>query len=263
MKPLFLIRNVLIFFLIVVAACLCAVTVRKIYKSKFQKEPVGFFENEKQQEVIKKNVFKDREIIKFGIYSYGIRVGSGQLNYLGIEEEGGEKYQHIIFKASTLSVKDEDDVKGSLDFSFPVRVDRDVTLFGKKELISERYSSDRRSVNISKIVNGSIEPEQFIQSKDDINNVFLLLYQLRNDEEIGLGKVYVINLPTQKFELVVDSKKKIKVPLGEFDVFYLESRPPKYKIWLQAQESRLPVKIQGLVAGGMLYLAATEVSFQG
>lgn len=263
MKSLsFFFKRFFILILIVFIVSLITITIKISIQYKTPKKPFSFARFHKTSEVIKKNVFEDGEIIKFGIYSYGLRVGSGELNYLGLKEENGKKYQHIVFKASTLSVQDEDSVEGDLSFSHPLKVDRNVSLFGKKELISELYSEDRKTVNISKTVNAVLQSPERITSQEKLTNVFLLIYSLRNDKEIKVGRVYPINLPTQKFELIVDSRKKIKVPLGEFDVFYLESRPPKYKIWLQAQNSRLPVRIQGLVAGGMVYLAATEVLFQ-
>lgn len=260
MKTSYSAKKILILFLIFSIAYAYALSVEKPSKCKQQASATRLFKQE-QPEIIKKNIFKDGEVINFGIYSYGVRVGSGQLDYLGVEKIEGQKCQRVIFKASTISVKDEDDVKGSLDFAFPVRVDRDVSLLGRNELISEYYSSDKKRVTIHKVVNKSAPQIEEIESPTEFNNVLLFLYRVRNDEEIKEGKVYAVNLPTQKFDLFVDSKMKIKVPLGEFEVFYIESRPPKYKIWLQTQGSRLPVKIQGLVVGGMVYLAATEVYF--
>lgn len=215
----------------------------------------------KQEPEVKKNVFKDGEIIKFGIYSYAIRVGSGQLNYAGLKTIDAKLCRHIIFKASTFSVNDEEDVYGGLDFAFPKRVERNVTLFGRNEAITENYEQDNKSVSISKRVDNSSPETENIRSQEQLSNVLLLIYQLRNDPDIKEGKTYHINLPTQKFDLVVGAKERIKVPLGVFDVFFIESKPPKYKIWMEAKDSRIPVKIQGLIAGGMVYLAATDVSF--
>jgi hypothetical protein len=205
------------------------------------------------------NVFNTGEYIKFGVYSAGIRVGSGELHYEGAVEEGSQKVQHIIFKVTTFSVNDEDNVFGTLDFASPVRVDRKIRLFGKDETIFESYAENKRSVTISKSVDDKKIESQVINTKDGMNNVLLLLYKFRNDKELSVGKSYKITLPTQNFDLLVKSMRKIKTPLGTFNAYYLESKPPKYRIWLSSEPDRLPLRIQGLVAGGMLYLVATEV----
>ncbi|MFH1691060.1 MAG: DUF3108 domain-containing protein [Candidatus Omnitrophota bacterium] len=259
MRPNITFRKFLLFILILISAYLFAITIERPKKHKNISGLTSLRRIIEPREEFKKNVFVDGEKIKFGIYSYGIRVGSGQLDYLGRKKEDGVYVTRVIFTASTLSVKDKDEVWGTKDFSYPIKVERKVSLLGKDEHIIEKYSLDKKSVAITKIVNKAEPTTDTIVSDDKLSNVFLLLYCLRNDDDIKEGKVYKINLPTQKFDLVVDSRKKIKVPLGEFDVFYIESRPPKYRIWLQAQGSRIPVKIQGLVAGGMVYLAATDV----
>ncbi|MBI5873428.1 MAG: DUF3108 domain-containing protein [Candidatus Omnitrophica bacterium] len=206
------------------------------------------------------NVFNSGELIKFGVYSAGIRVGSGELHYKGLVEEGTRKVQHVIFKVTTFSVNDEDNVFGTLDFASPVRVERKIRILGKDETIFESYAENKRSVTISKSVDDKKSESQVINTKDGMNNVLLLLYKLRNDKELKPGKSYKITLPTQNFELLVKSMRKIKTSLGVFNAYYLESNPPKYRIWLSPEPDRLPLRIQGLVAGGMLYLVATEVT---
>lgn len=263
MKPSLALKRVIIFVLILAIAYLFHSVVFLSLKQRQIPGFTTFSQAKKSQPEVKKNVFKDGEVIKFGIYSYAIRVGSGRLNYTGLKTMDAKVCRHIIFKVSTFSVNDEEDIYGSLDFAFPVRVERNVTLFGKNEVISENYEEDNKSVSISKRVNDSSPEIENIQSQEQLNNVLLLIYQLRNDSDIKEGKTYHINLPTQKFDLVVYARERIKVPLGVFDVFFIESKPPKYKIWIEAKDSRIPVKIQGLIAGGMVYLAATDVSFSG
>lgn len=252
-------RKFLLLILIFFSAYLCASAIENPKKHKRACDLTALPQAKKQGEEFKKNVFSDGEQIKFGIYSYGVRVGSGQLDYLGRKKEDGAWSTRIIFKASTLSVRDKDEVWGTADFLYPVKVERSVTLLGKDEVIIEKYAQDKKSVVISKSVNKSAPKIDTINSEEELCNVLLLIYRLRNDDGIDVGKIYKINLPTQKFDLVVHSRKKIKVPLGEFDVYCIESQPPKYRIWLQAQGSRIPVRIQGLVAGGMVYLAATDI----
>jgi hypothetical protein len=126
-------------------------------------------------------------------------------------------------------------------------------------VIKETYAPGNKSVVISKSVNGQTEQSETISSERDLENVLLTIYGLRNDPQLAVGRTYAVNLPTQRFELIVKSKTSIKVPLGKFQVFYIESQPSKYKIWMTDDEKRIPVRIQGLVSFGMVYLAATAI----
>ncbi|HAJ56571.1 MAG TPA: hypothetical protein DCL35_02250 [Candidatus Omnitrophica bacterium] len=213
-----------------------------------------------QESALPKNAFPDGERIKFGVYSTAIKVGSGELYYKGVSAVDGKKAQEIAFKVATFSVTDEDKIFGTLDFGSPLKVERKVRVFGRDEVISEVYASDRRSVTISKSVDGKAPETLEIKTAYELNNVLLLLYNLRNDQGLKVGKSYKITLPTQNFELFVKDIRRLKTPLGTFKAFYLESKPAKYRIWLSPEPGRLPLRIQGLVAGGMLYLVATEVS---
>lgn len=203
--------------------------------------------------------FNKGERILFGIYSNGIRVGSGELRYLGVKKEGLLTGQKIYFKATTFSIWDGEDIFGLLDFSAPMRVERFVRLFGKKEEISEFYAKDGLSVRIEK-KSGEVFSEETIVSSAPLTNVLLLIYRLRLDPNIAVGREYDIVLPTQKFKLLVKGRRRLKVPLGVFEVFYVESEPSKYRFWITADEHRLPVRIQGVIGGGMVYLAATGIS---
>jgi hypothetical protein len=205
------------------------------------------------------NVFKNKEEIRFKVFSSGIRIGSGYIIYHGVENFEGQEVQHITFQINTLSVQDKEEVYGTLDFSAPIHVKRYIRLFGNNESISETYAPDKKSVILSKIVDSAPPKIDIIKSDKELTNVLLLIYKLRNDNKLKEEASYKINLPTQTFDLKVQKNRKIRVPLGTYESFYLDSTPSKYRIWLATTPERIPVRIQGLVAGGMMYLAATEI----
>lgn len=207
-----------------------------------------------------RNVFLVGESIRFGAYSNGIKVGSGSLIYRGEEALGLSHVQHVEFEVSSFTVNDRENVYGSIDFSSPVLVNRNVGLFGRDEVITENYASDRKSVKISKKVNDAPAVTQELSSRGELNNVLLYIYKLRNDPHFKVGKSYKITLPTQAFELIVKDERNLRVPLGVFRTFYIESNPPKYKIWLKTDKARTPIRIQGFIGAGLVYLAAIEIS---
>ncbi|HQP92239.1 MAG TPA: hypothetical protein PLU24_06145, partial [Candidatus Omnitrophota bacterium] len=166
------------------------------------------------------------------------------------------------FKVKTLSVVDEENVDGTVDFLYPYEVRRSLRLFGREEVINEIYAQDHRSVKITKKLNGKDQPVEVLSGEKEFTNVLLLLYRLRIDPNLCPGKTYKIALPTQNFELKVKDVRKLKIPMGQFDAFYIESVPAKYRIWISTREDRLPLRLQGLVAGGMMYLVANSVTNQ-
>ncbi|MFA5039308.1 MAG: DUF3108 domain-containing protein [Candidatus Omnitrophota bacterium] len=206
-----------------------------------------------------KNVFPSGENIKFGVYSRFLKVGSGELAYEGQTGEGEQALQHVRLRVDSFSVKDAEDVYGSMDFLFPVKAERKIRLFGRDEEITETYASDHKSVTIRKTTPGEEEKEWSIESPEPLQNVLLMVYRLRNDAELAVGKEYPIVLPTQKFLLKVKEITSLKVPLGTFEAFYIESTPSKYKIWISADDKRIPLRIQGLISFGSVHMAATEI----
>lgn len=202
-------------------------------------------------------VFPAGEKILFGVYSHGLKAGSGDLTYMGAGPDGG--LAHVRFRFNTLSVKDTEDVFGTPDFMYPVRAERHVSLFGQRETITESYADDHKSVLLRKTAGEKVR-EWSIVSQDSLQNVLLMVYRLRNDAGLAVGKEYSVVLPTQTFFLKVKDKRALKVPLGRYDAFYIESSPAKYRIWISADEKRLPLRIQGLISVGSIYLAAVEVA---
>jgi len=220
----------------------------------------GYDPSAHAQGVGDKQAFETGEVICFGVYSNGIlKVGSGRLELKGPVIGEKETFRHVDFKVTSFSVNDHEMILGKEDFTSPVRVIRDIRVFGRDEDIVERYSAEGRRVVIEKKVEGRQAVETIIESERPLDNVLLLIYRLRRDPALSVGREFTIHLPTTVFKLVVKEKKPIRVPLGRFDAFYIESIPKKYRIWLSADSRRLPLRIQGLVAGGMAYLAAVSV----
>ncbi|MGE5280552.1 MAG: DUF3108 domain-containing protein [Deltaproteobacteria bacterium] len=206
------------------------------------------------------------ESVGFGVYSGPLKVGSGRLAYLGpsafakgAQPGPGAVNQAVDFTVSSFSVNDHEKILGTEDFAAPVRVMRTIRVFGKNEDITEEYASGARRVTISKSADKAAPEISVIDSEKPMGNVLLLVYRLRCDPQLAVGKTYDITLPTATFRLVVKDKRTIKVPLGRFDAFYIESDPPKYRIWLSADNRRIPLRIQGLAGAGMAFLAAVSI----
>ncbi len=203
--------------------------------------------------------FKDKETLIFNAYSNGIMSGEGRLVYHGVTELDNGRLQRVTLSVQALSMKDDEEIFGSEDFSAPVKVIRQVRVFGRDESIVETYAPDRKSVVIEKSVNGEARPALTLKTDYELGNLLLMLYRIRSSKEMNIGDSYRFSLPTQEFDLFIKAKRRVKVPMGTYDAFILESRPSKYVIWISVDEERIPLRIKGMVPLGLVYLAIAKV----
>lgn len=94
-----------------------------------------------------------------------------------------------------------------------------------------------------------------IKSSEKINNIILLLYQLRFKKGYMIGDRLEFNLPTKKLAMLADSQKRIDVPNGSFNSIYFRSIPAKFKVWIKSDKDYIPLRIQGAIGFGRTYLA--------
>jgi hypothetical protein len=69
--------------------------------------------------------------------------------------------------------------------------------------------------------------------------------------QLGVGFNLIARLPTQEFVIKLTSIEDVSVPAGTFKSYHFKSTPPKFEIWITADERKIPVKIRG--AGFMGY----------
>ena len=158
----------------------------------------------------------------------------------------GKDVDLFTFVTKGPSFFDKETIYGDPGSFLPVRVERDISIWPKKEKITEEYDQKANTVTITK--NGA---SQVIRKAAPLNNAILLPFVVRKTAKLENGWSMKAVLPTQEFEIRLARAEKVTVPSGSYDTYYFESTPPKFQIWITADERRIPVKIRG--TGGLGY----------
>ncbi len=199
--------------------------------------------------------------VHYDVAFNGLKSGYVVWEYLGTEEVEG-----VLTEA--LSVSSDTKYLGFFDMTsservyldsvsyLPRRVERDLIVFGKKELISERYDQQEGQVTISR--SGDVSGTQILRQDVPIHNILALLYFFPDNIAFKSGEWLYFNLPTQKVRIKMVGERMLKISGQEQKTYFLLGRGGKrFSIWLD-KESRLPLRIEFIFPIGKVVITRTE-----
>ncbi|MDD3233646.1 MAG: DUF3108 domain-containing protein [Candidatus Omnitrophota bacterium] len=187
--------------------------------------------------------------VKLGILS----VGTAEFEHRDIAELNGTAVHVVNFRTVLARFRDNELIyclPGSL---LPVRVERMIDFWPKKERITEEYDQTVFSLKITR-EEGKSRSEQVIKKDRAIHNAVLLPYYVRTIPGLKEGWRMNVQLPTQSFIVSLDSIEEVKVPAGTFKAYHFTSEPRKFEIWISADEKRIPLKLKGTSSAGYTLL---------
>lgn len=197
------------------------------------------------------------EKLKYAIYSTGLKVGSVTITYLGNREVNGMLISFITLEAKLPGFYDLEKIYGDIENYAPLRIERKIQLFGQDIYITEEYNQKNNEVLITRKSKETAITK--IESKEKISNIILLLYHFRYKKGYKIKDSLKFNLPTKKLEMLVDKKTQINVPKGRFSSVFVKSLPPQFKVWFSSDTDSIPLRIQGAIGFGNMYLELTDV----
>jgi len=197
------------------------------------------------------------EKINFSIKQMGITVGEATLIFLEPTASNEKKNPLIKFTANALNFSDVERIYLDPQTLYPIRVTRDLNLWGRKEKIVEDYLQDQGLIKIVKHVGKKIT-EQTLEKEGPIDNIYSFIYRYRKTGEFQIGEELQLNLPTKDVVLFLDKSTTVKALDGRQDAFYLFSKPRKYKIWFDKSDDKVPLRIDGAIG-----LAKTSMVIKG
>lgn len=190
----------------------------------------------------------------YKVYFNGMPSGSIIWKYLGDQEIEGKAAQ-IVYQESNTKVMGIFDFGGNdkvyleKETLLPIKVERDVSLFGDKEKIVEHYDQINGKVLIDKITGNKTE-EIILNQDRPIRHIMALLYFFPDNTEFKDGYKEVFNLPTQKLTIRYLGLKDIKTDTGTRLCYFLKgSGARNFNLWLD-KETRLPQRLEFFVALG-------------
>lgn len=187
--------------------------------------------------------FSKGEKFIYDVRYKGLKVGSSVLTFHGEKDLGAKKAYHITFSTNIPSLKDTEELYADKDTFLPIEVHRTLKKrLGFGDRIKEVYDQENFRVDISS--KSKLRKKNFsIQKDSPIHNAILLAYYYRTQDTFNKGDKFDISLPTFDFEVTFNGIEEIKTPLGKFQAYAFTSDPPKFRLWLSADEKRIPLKI--------------------
>ena len=197
--------------------------------------------------------FEGNKEITYKITYNGIPSGYIIWRYSGKQKVKGRDADVISLEADTKILKllnlttQEKVFLDSLTF-LPIKAERDLVFFGKKEIIEEIYDQDKGSVVITKT--DSKTSKQILLQDKPIHNILELLYFFPEDVPLVKGKWMNFNLPAQKVRIKMIGEKVLKINGGKENTYLLIGRGAKrFTLWLD-KKTRLPLRLDFITWAG-------------
>jgi len=199
--------------------------------------------------------FRNKEKLVYKIYYNGVPSGKIEWKYLGKQsiKEGEAEVLLLSSKAKLLkllNLTSKEKVFLDSKTCLPLRVERNVALFGKKETITEIYDQENGFVTIKK--SRSKTSEEKIYQDAPIHNILELLYFFPQGIELKPNGWMEFNLPTQKVRIKMVGERRLRINGKSKDTYLLVGRGAKrFNIWLD-KEKRLPLRLEFITITGKI-----------
>ena len=198
----------------------------------------------------------------YKVFFNGIPSGTIEWQYLGKIVIGGKAAEALIINSDTkilafLNLQGKEMIFLDSQSHLPLRVERDLIFFGKKEVIKEIYDQDEGIVQIKKT--GAKKEDKTLYPGKPIHNILSLLYFFPKNVELKKEKVFTFNLPTEKVKIEMVSIKDLSINGEKIETYFLKGNGSKrFNLWLD-KEKRIPLRLEFLSLAGKLII---ERSFQ-
>jgi len=197
--------------------------------------------------------FKGQEHLSYSISFNGIPSGNINWEYLGKETLSGHQADVLTVSSDTkilelLNLTSKETVFLDSQTHLPLKVERSVVLFGKKESISEIYDQDKGTVRITR--RNSEVKEDILQQDKPIQNILSLLYFFPQDQPLKKGAWMVFNLPTQVIKIKFVKERLLDTDSKKEETYFLIGRGAKrFSLWLD-KKTRLPLRLEFILPVG-------------
>jgi hypothetical protein len=207
-------------------------------------------QEEKTAYVVQEKVIdRTGEKIEYNVYLGTLKVGKATYHHLRKTFLHDKQVELITFLTEAVRFKDRETIYADSDTFLPLVVERKISKPIKPEKIREEYDQENFKLTITKKRFGQSVKE--IKSTKPIHNSILLPFFVRTAEDLNIGWTFTANLPQGEYLIKLTKIEKVNTPAGEFEAYFFESDPNKFKIWIGTDSNRIPLRIDG--TGGIGY----------
>lgn len=186
------------------------------------------------------------ETIHYAIIQTGLKVGDATLRDVGPAVYRGKHTFLIVFKAQAINFLDEERIYTDPLGFYPLFVQRDLNIFGQKEKILEVYDRAKSEVVVTKTV-GHKRTEQVLKRTGAIDNIYGFILRYRRSGSFKIGDVLDVFLATTDLKIELVKRLTFQMQGKQYDSYFMQSKPAKYKIWFDSSAQKWPLRISGAI----------------
>ena len=202
-----------------------------------------------------KERFGGYDLLSYKVKFNGVSCGEISWRYVG-EEKVFDRSAEVLFLDSDttilsfLSVQSKERVFLDSQTYLPLKVERDVLYFGKKDLIEEVYDQKEGTVTIKHSRDNS---QEVLKQEPPIRHILALLYFFPKDEKFELKVWRNYNLPTRQIKIMFHSKRFVRDENGDKKeaLFFIGRGGKKFNLWLD-EKDMTPIKLEFIVPLGKI-----------
>ncbi len=205
--------------------------------------------------------FAGGQKLSYKVSFNGIPSGTIEWEYLGRGKVGAREADILAVSSDTkvmnlLNLVSDEKVFLDAENHLPLKVERDIVLFGKKELIEEFYDQESGCVKIVR-TNKKTRQDLFYPPKP-IHNILALLYFFPKDVELEKKKWMIFNLPTRKLKIKFIKERKLSLGKKKVDTYFLIGRGAKrVSLWMDKVQ-RLPLRLEFIFPVGKIIITRQD-----
>lgn len=197
--------------------------------------------------------FTTSKKIRYNISFNGIPSGHIDWEYLGRDSINSREVDVLLIKSDTkilrlLNLVSSEKIYLDAKDSLPVKVERDLKLFGRAEIIKEYYDQEQGKVTIIKKTEAEEATQEVYEQDTPIHNILELLYFFPDEVDLKekQGEWMEFNLPNQKVQIRYNSIRQVAIDGEREEAYFLEGKGARrFNLWL-SQENRLPLRLDFL-----------------
>jgi hypothetical protein len=199
--------------------------------------------------------FRGRDKLTYKVYFNGFSTGTLEWRYLGKDTVNGRSVDVLSINSTTdilqlLNLESEEKVFLDSKTYLPLKVERDIVFFGKKELIKEIYNQRKGYVKIVRSNHNG--KEEILYQDRPIHHIMALLCFFPKDLDLKAGNSFNFNLPTYKVTIKMLSEREFSTKNGKRLAYYLVGEgKKKFNLWLDKKD-RLPIELEFILPVGKI-----------
>ena len=198
----------------------------------------------------------------YKVYYNGIPVGKIEWEYKGRGKVAGKLADVLYLNSDTkilqfFNLKGDERVFLDANSHLPLKVERDIYVFGKKEIIEEIYNQKTGQVKIIK-TNSRQNEEEIINQDAPVHNILSLLYFFPQGVDLQTPGRVEFNLPTQIVGIKKYPPRRLKINGEHKECYFLVGKgKQKFRLWLD-KETRVPFRVEFILPIGKVSIVRKD-----